>query len=591
MKWISIFAFYLIFWGIQPNLIVAQCGGLDIDLGSDMILCPGQSRQVSISSGIDNVLWSDGSNAYDRTLNMPGTYIVTGESIGNNLVINGDFESGNTAFTSDYVTGTSAGGGSWGLLSWEGTYEVTTSPDLVHFNFFSCTYQNQMLVVNGASNPNSNVWCQNISVTPGTNYLFSTDVSNALFDPTVANLQFSINGAQLGGVFSTTSNACDWLTFSETWSSGITTNAQICILNQNTSVGGNDFALDNIYFAPVCTYTDTLIISPPIPISYSLGNDTSLCFTNNNTLVYDLSTSPMYFLDGSGNPTESFIINDAGTFTATVSDGCTQTSDQITISGLVSPDLVFFTPDLQLCNMQPVLIEAEFSAPGLINWTVNGVITADTSNTIFVSPASAGTDVCVETNGICGSVSACMRITSDEVFADFNTTPISGDNGAVQLVDLSSTNYQIINWQWLASESKEISSFIQNPIFHFDQFEQISITLIVESSGGCFDTITKQIEIPGQVYVYVPNTFTPDDNKYNNNWYYVVDGIVDGSFKMEVFNRWGEKIWTCTDPSTYWDGRYKDAYVPPGSYSWVLHYQLDPKEEPIIRTGHISVLR
>lgn len=591
MKRLVIFVFMPFFGAIQATTSLAQCGGLDIDLGPDTVLCPGQNIQVSISSNIDNVHWNDGSNAFSRTLNTPGTYSVSGESIGSNLVINGDFEAGNTGFTSDYVTGSSSGGGSWGLLSWEGTYEVTTSPDLVHYNFFPCTYQNNMLVVNGASNPNSNVWCQNISVTPGTEYLFSTDVSNALYDPTVANLQFSINGTQLGGVFSTSPNGCDWLTFSETWASGSTTSAQICILNQNTSVGGNDFALDNIYFAPLCSFSDTVVISPPVPISYSLGNDTSLCFGSGNSLVYDLSASPLYFLDATGNTSENYVINGPGTYTVNVSDGCTQANDQITIGGLLSPSLVYITPEILLCELQGVPITAQFSNPGPITWTLNGALIADTSSSILVNPVATETEICVQSSGACGSASACTSITMDEVHADFNMTPIPGEKGAVQVVDASSTKTQFINWQWLAPESEEISSIVPSPIFHFGEIQESSITLIVESAIGCVDTTTKSFKIPGPVYVYVPNTFTPDGNKYNNTWYYIMDGIVEGSFKMEIFDRWGEKIWSCSDPRLYWDGRYKENEVASGTYNWVLYYQLDPKEDPIVRTGHVSVLR
>src|SRR5690606_39256774 len=116
----------------------------------------------------------------------------------------------------------------------------------------------------------------NIAVNPNTDYLFSAWITNALNDPNVAVLQFSINGAQLGNPFSTTPNGCDWLEFNEPWNSGITTSAEICIVNQNTTEGGNDFALDDISFNEICAVTDTIEVLID-PTQVDAGADLTFC--------------------------------------------------------------------------------------------------------------------------------------------------------------------------------------------------------------------------------------------------------------------------------------------------------------------------
>src|SRR5690606_19182170 len=49
-----------------------------------------------------------------------------------------------------------------------------------------------------------------------------------------------------------TGSLCVWQQFYTTWYSGAQTTADICIVNQNTIHSGNDFAIDNLYFGPLC---------------------------------------------------------------------------------------------------------------------------------------------------------------------------------------------------------------------------------------------------------------------------------------------------------------------------------------------------
>ncbi|MEZ4893790.1 MAG: hypothetical protein R2778_12345 [Saprospiraceae bacterium] len=98
--------------------------------------------------------------------------------------------------------------------------------------------------------PNSANITPNICASPGLTSVVAA--SPALV------LQFSINGTPVGPIFSPGGTLCNWQQYFQTWDSGNNSSATICIVNQNTVLGGNDFALDDIVFAPVCTVTDTV---------------------------------------------------------------------------------------------------------------------------------------------------------------------------------------------------------------------------------------------------------------------------------------------------------------------------------------------
>ena len=199
----------------------SQCSQYPVlDLGPDTVICPGQAITFSVPSGYDSHLWSVSPGTQPTvTFSSPATLVLQVMNYTGNLVVNGDFESGNSGFTSGYVVGT---GGSWGQLSAEGTYAITTDPHLVHSNFSSCsdvgtTAPGNMLVVNGATVPNTIVWQEVITVSPNMNYEFSAWVMSVMniSSNDVASLQFFIDGIQIGSVFSPTLIACDWQQFNQ----------------------------------------------------------------------------------------------------------------------------------------------------------------------------------------------------------------------------------------------------------------------------------------------------------------------------------------------------------------------------------------
>lgn len=194
-----------------------------------------------------------------------------------NYVTNGNFSSGNTGFSTAYILGT---GGSFGLLSNEGTYAVSTNPSVVHTNFANFPDHTgnaggQMLIVNGSATPNTSVWCQTITVLPNTQYDFSAwGASCVSSNPAI--LQFSIDGVLLGTPLALPTTTGTWVQFHAIWNSGTSTSITICVVDQATAPSGNDFAIDDIEFRQICTATDSVYIRvtdlrPAITTNLRLG--------------------------------------------------------------------------------------------------------------------------------------------------------------------------------------------------------------------------------------------------------------------------------------------------------------------------------
>lgn len=167
---------------------------------------------------------------------------MTSHAFATNIVINGSFENGNTGFTSGYALGS---------LFAAGVYVVGSNPQNYHPQFAGISAEDgtNMMIINGASTSGVPVWTESgLTVAPNTKYYFSTWVASVT-PLAPANLQFSINGSNVGTLQATSST--DWQQFYTTWNSGNATNVNISLVNLNTEANGNDFALDNIAFDTV----------------------------------------------------------------------------------------------------------------------------------------------------------------------------------------------------------------------------------------------------------------------------------------------------------------------------------------------------
>lgn len=168
-----------------------------------------------------------------------------------NLITNGNFESGNTGFTSDYNYSPSTN--SLGLQ-----YTVATSN--FPWNSFSTgcndhtTGSGKMLIANGDSAPNKKVWTATINVQPNKNYVFNYWLSSWSTSPAKMRLQF--NGIDIGAIAVANSTLCTWNQFSYTWNSGSSTTATISLIDTSRVWIGNDFAIDDIIFKQICSQSD-----------------------------------------------------------------------------------------------------------------------------------------------------------------------------------------------------------------------------------------------------------------------------------------------------------------------------------------------
>lgn len=90
--------------------------------------------------------------------------------------------------------------------------------------------------------------------------------------------------------------------------------------------------------------------------------------------------------------------------------------------------------------------------------------------------------------------------------------------------------------------------------------------------------------------VYVPNTFTPDGQEFNNVFFPVFsDNNSFSQIELLIFNRWGELIYTGYGYDCGWDGYYSYLKCQDGIYTWKLNYSKGDIKKTIV--GHVNLIK
>ena len=73
---------------------------------------------------------------------------------------------------------------------------------------------------------------------------------------------------------------------------------------------------------------------------------------------------------------------------------------------------------------------------------------------------------------------------------------------------------------------------------------------------------------------YIPNAFTPNSDGKNDYFKPIINFAVD-DYLMEIYNRWGEKIFSTTETAAGWDGRYKSVMQNAGGFTYTIRFTVN----------------
>ncbi len=341
------------------------------------------------------------------------------------------------------------------------------------------------------------------------------------------------------------------------WQDNTTGNASLV-----TQAGSYYVSVTNQY---QCATSDTINIRyRPVPV-FSLGSDTAIC--SNQSLHLQPAVMPGHYLWSTGSQSAAVTIAQAGNYWLQVNNGGCVYADSIRVDAKPTPT-VNFGQDTILCAGQTLLLNATNSNASY-SWQ-------DGSSLPVLSVSRPGTYAVTVNEGGCYATGS--------ITIGYTTIPL----------------LQLVRDTTLCITEKLLldASFPQSAYLWQDGSVQPGFTVVqpglytVRVTNHCgvrTDSIAVKYE-PCDCHIYVPNAFTANHDGRNDLFRPVLQCLYS-SYLLQVFNRFGQLIFSSADPAHGWNGKYKGTDQPVGGYVWMLQYADKPTGKRFRQKGMVLLLR
>lgn len=313
-----------------------------------------------------------------------------------------------------------------------------------------------------------------------------------------------------------------------------------------------------------CISKDTLKILAIIPYPFfTLGNDTSIC--SGNIKSYDFNIPNASYLWQDGSISGQYHISQDGMYILSVSQSNCTKKDTVNISFKNTP-VVFLGNDTTLCSGNNLTLLAT-NSNALYLWQDGSTLDRFTLNSAGTYFVTVNLNDCISSDTI-----RIAYIDKPNFTLGKDTTICFGQTITLQpQINVSA--------DLLWSDGSTAESFLVNTP------GLISLT----ASNKCGITSEKLVIGMGSCDLLIPNTFTPNGDNLNDIFKVKFSFPVQ-TFRLSIFNRYGNKLFETTNINDGWDGKYKNQQQPIGTYIWVIQLtRLNGYSETI--KGFTTILR
>lgn len=375
--------------------------------------------------------------------------------------------------------------------------------------------------------------------------------------------------------------------------------------------------------------------------SVSISGDSIIC-EGDTTLITATGDGPFTWNDGSiGTLHNTF---SAQTIYAAVSNSCGTDTAYMNISFSGAPPTASITGDLFICNNTPTtltaaggdsyewndgatsttynslanngyLIATNNCGSDTINFTIidrgNSPIASITGDTIICENEynlfnASGGDSYLWNNGTtndfyytsnsetiyviaynqCGEDTAYLSLTDQSVLADFEMS----DSIGYQPLSINFTNFSNNADSYFWNLGNDIASTNEHEEYTYTVAGKYNIQLIAENAY-CSDTSTQELTILSSSNIFIPNSFSPNNDFINDYFTPIVSDISEEDYNFTIFDRNGLVIFNSTTIGESWDGTHSNKKSQNGVYIWKLTYKINGNLTSYDKFGHVNLIR
>jgi gliding motility-associated-like protein len=306
-----------------------------------------------------------------------------------------------------------------------------------------------------------------------------------------------------------------------------------------------------------------------------------------NTWVYDFGDQSSSI---ASDPQHNY--PDPGTYSVILitgsSNGCFDTIMQtITVNPVPIAD---FNNGLACVGEPTQLTDVSFISSGtLVSWdwdfdNAAGVSTDQNPTHVFSGSGSFPVTLTVTSDlGCIATISQNISVLAGPTAA-FSMAP----SPAIALEDVfftdESTGAQIIGWFWDFGD--ESGGNLQNEIHDYADGGDYAVILTVTDANGCSSDATEIISVA--LLPVLPTAFTP--NGSGDNDMLLIRGGPFVSVDFNIYNNWGELIFSSDDVDVGWDGTFQGTDAPIGVYTWTFQVGI-AGGRVVSKSGDVTLMR
>jgi gliding motility-associated-like protein len=159
-----------------------------------------------------------------------------------------------------------------------------------------------------------------------------------------------------------------------------------------------------------------------------------------------------------------------------------------------------------------------------------------------------------------------------------DTEPIILGNGPVQFAEQTPGG---VSYTWFWDDGATATG--TNPQYSWAAEGTYVVTLVIADAAGCQYQTQKTYRVVPPL-LNIPNVFTPNGDGVNDTWAIRYDGLQTG--EIQVYDRWGIRVFTTQSLTDTWDGRNASAAeLPAGVYQYTV------KVGERRYSGHVTLIR
>ena len=368
-----------------------------------------------------------------------------------------------------------------------------------------------------------------------------------------------------------------------------------------SSAGGNVSTLITFDSDNYCTSPSTLSISVAAALDASISSQVPLCVNGSPVQLQVANAGGTW----SGNAVNSSgTVSPAalgvGSFQAiyTIAGSCGG-ADTLSVQVVPLPQFNFTSNETTGCA--PLNVQFNNSSALALSsciWSIDGQNVGNGCGSFNYNFQSAGCFTVALTstdgNGCSNTVSITDMVCVDLYpEAAFQWTPItpSLNNPIVEFSNLSLGN-TTNQWNINGATSSNIDA---QYTFNETIGSSFEACLEVSNQYGCADSVCYTVFVNREEMVFVPNSFSPNDDGLNDVFFPVLSGfnLNEIQYEFGIYNRNGERIFYSQDPEQAWIGNAfgNDYYAQIDGYTWTLRIITSSFSEPIELTGSVVIIR